>query len=58
MNRLGSFAAVQFVGRLLTANRDHVTLYYSPPPVYVRTVVDAATAEARLQEFLAASPSP
>ena len=51
---LGSFAAVQFVGRLLAA-KDHVTLYYSPPPVYVRTVVDAASAEARLQDFLATS---
>ena len=52
---LGSFAAVQFVGRLLAAKGDHVTLYYSPPPVYVHTVADAAAAEAKLQDFLATS---
>jgi len=52
---LGSFAALQFVGRLLAANRDEITLYYSPPPVYVRTVADASAAEAKLQGFLAAS---
>jgi nucleotide-binding universal stress UspA family protein len=52
---LGSFAAVQFVGRLLGVNRDEITLYYAPPPVYVRTVADASAAEAKLQGFLAAS---
>jgi nucleotide-binding universal stress UspA family protein len=52
---LGSFAAVQFVGRLLTASQDEITLYYSPPPVYVRTVADATAAEARLQDFLAST---
>lgn len=50
---LGSIAAVQFVGGLLAANRDKVTLYYAPPPVYLRTVPDSAAGEARLHGILA-----
>ena len=48
----GSLAALEFTGRLLTDDRDEITLYYSPPPVFVRTVADAAGAESKLQQFL------
>ena len=48
----GSLAALELIGRLLAEGRDEVTLYYSPPPVFVRTVADAAAAEAKLQQFL------
>ena len=51
----GSFAAVVFAGRLLSPEKDEITLYYSPPPVYVRTVADSRSAEANLQFMLAAS---
>lgn len=51
----GSFAAVAFASRLLSKDKDEITLYYSPPPVYVRTVADSRASEANLQFLLAAS---
>jgi len=52
---VGSLAAVQFVGRLLAAERDEITLYYSPPPVWVRAVSDASGVAAQLHNYLASS---
>jgi nucleotide-binding universal stress UspA family protein len=49
----GSLAAVKFAGQLLTADKDAVTLYYSPPPVSVRTVPDASGTASSLQNYLA-----
>jgi nucleotide-binding universal stress UspA family protein len=48
-----SFASVQFVGSLLAADKDAVTLYYSPPPVWVRAVPDASGTAGAAQGFLA-----
>ena len=51
----GSLSALEFISRLAAEERDEITLYYSPPPVFVRTVTDASSSEARLQGFLAES---
>ncbi len=51
----GSFAAVDFASRLLSQEKDEITLYYSPPQVYVRTVADSRASEANLQFLLATS---
>jgi nucleotide-binding universal stress UspA family protein len=48
----GSFAAVQFAGRILAAGTDEVFLYYSPPPVYVRATHDASGTAGALQGYL------
>jgi nucleotide-binding universal stress UspA family protein len=48
----GSYAAVQFVARLLAADKDQVFLYYAPPPIYVRAVHDASGTTGALQTFL------
>src|SRR5688572_14738887 len=52
---LGSLAAVQFAGRLLTADRDAINFYYSPPLVWVRTVADESGTAGALQSYLAAA---
>ena len=51
----GSMAAVQFAGQLLSADKDSVTLYYSPPPVWVRAVADASGTAGELQGYLASA---
>jgi nucleotide-binding universal stress UspA family protein len=48
----GSYAAVQFVARLLAAGRDQVFLYYSPPPIYVRAVHDGSGTAGALSTYL------
>jgi nucleotide-binding universal stress UspA family protein len=50
----GSFAAVQLAGRLL-ADKDEVTFYYSPPPVFVRAVADASGTAGAVQSYLASA---
>lgn len=48
----GSLAAAKFVGHMLTAGKDQVFIYYSPPPVYVRATHDAAGTAGALQSYL------
>jgi nucleotide-binding universal stress UspA family protein len=49
----GSLAALDFVVRLLTPDKDKLFLYYSPPPVYVRATHDASGTAGELQSHLA-----
>jgi nucleotide-binding universal stress UspA family protein len=51
----GSLAAAQFAGQLLSADKDSVTFYYSPPPVWVRAVADASGTAGELQGYLASA---
>ena len=51
----GSLAAVQFAGQLLSPDKDSVTLYYSPPQVWVRAVADASGTAGELQGYLASA---
>jgi len=51
----GSLAAVQFAGQLLSADKDSVAFYYSPPPVWVRAVADASGTAGNLQGYLASA---
>lgn len=48
----GSLAAAKFVGNMLTAGKDQVFVYYSPPPIYVRATHDAAGTAGTLQGYL------
>jgi nucleotide-binding universal stress UspA family protein len=48
----GSLAAAKLVGSMLTAGKDQVFIYYSPPPVYVRATHDAAGTAGALQSYL------
>ncbi len=48
----GSLAAAKFVGNMLTAGKDQVFIYYSPPPVYVRATHDASGTAGALQSYL------
>ena len=48
-----SLAAVNFAGQLLSAEKDSVTFYYSPPPVWVRAVADASGIAGEIQSYLA-----
>lgn len=52
---LASLAAVQFAGRLLTACKDQIVFYYSPPPVSVRAVPDASGTASGVESFLASA---
>jgi hypothetical protein len=49
----GSFAAVQFAGRLLEAGSHDICLYCSPPHVYFRAMQDARGGVGDLQQNLA-----
>jgi nucleotide-binding universal stress UspA family protein len=49
----GSLGAVQFVAELLSAEKDNVIFYYSPPPVWVRAVADASGTAGEIQSYLA-----
>jgi nucleotide-binding universal stress UspA family protein len=48
----GSLAAVQFIGRLLSADQDEIRLYYSPPPVSVGNTADPSSMAAQLHDYL------
>lgn len=48
----GSLAALEFAVRLLRPERDQLSLYYSPPPVYVRAAHDASGTTGELQSYL------